>query len=212
MSLDLLTKSRNHSSLPPCRSNTDRPPCRCPAASAPPPRTPRSAAGKKPAQRPKPAIKVVFHSLVLLLHEKTSVPARLREPYRRKKGAKTPWCLGSRCGQERPRPSGHSDSSPRGSFTVTRSRGLFTPFPRSGFSPADGLDRYSFSQRSISPADCPIIKKFYPKSKSKSRGRRHARRLLCIPKSAAADFAHFPEKFGRAAFLRERSFSVKTKS
>ena len=25
--------------------------------------------------------------------KKTSVPARLREPYRREKGAKTPWCL-----------------------------------------------------------------------------------------------------------------------
>ena len=59
--------------------------------------------------------------------KKTSVPARLREPYRRKKGRKDPLVsLGSRCGQERPRPSGHSDSSPRESFTVTRSRG-FSP-------------------------------------------------------------------------------------
>ena len=59
--------------------------------------------------------------------KKTSVPARLREPYRRRKGRKDPLVsLGSRCGQERPRPSGHSDSSPRGSFTVTRSRG-FSP-------------------------------------------------------------------------------------
>ena len=59
--------------------------------------------------------------------KKTSVPARLREPYRRKKGRNDPLVShGSRCGQERPRPSGHSDSSPRGSFTVTRSRG-FSP-------------------------------------------------------------------------------------
>ena len=42
--------------------------------------------------------------------KKTSVPARLREPYRRRKGRKDPLVsLGSRCGQERPRPSGHSD-------------------------------------------------------------------------------------------------------
>ncbi|MBS6313773.1 MAG: hypothetical protein KH756_09225, partial [Firmicutes bacterium] len=91
--------------------------------------------------------------------------------------------------------------------------GLFTPFPRSGFSPADGLDRYSFSQRSISPAACPIIKKFYPKSKSKSRvGVMRAAFSAYSPKSAAGLCA-FSRKIRAGSFpLWERSFSVKTKS
>ena len=88
----------------------------------------RAVAGRRPSQRPSARIIRAFSFVFSFpLSKKASVPARLREPYRRKKGRNDPLVShGSRCGQERPRPSGHSDSSPRGSFTVTRSRG-FSP-------------------------------------------------------------------------------------
>ncbi|MCI6785639.1 MAG: hypothetical protein MR573_05945, partial [Clostridiales bacterium] len=91
--------------------------------------------------------------------------------------------------------------------------GLFTPFPRSGFSPADGLDRYSFSQRSISPADCPIIKKFYPKSKSKSRvGVMRAAFSAYSPKSAAGLCAFSRKNSGGQLSFVGTLFYFKTKS
>ena len=165
---------------------------------------------RAPAQSASSRDHPFFHLFFLLLHEKNVYTARLREPYRRKEGAR-PWCLSAPgVGRSVPDRPGILTHFLRRSFTVTRSLRLFHPFPRSGFLRQTALIAILFRMEHL-PADYPIIKKFYPKSKRANRGS-----ASCAPpslhthqKAPPDTFAHFPEKFGRAAFLWERSFLLK---